>query len=196
MSLSSLLDTPHFTCSRHVLALSSSYMHLFKIETTRLNFGTEKRLNTENPTMKLLLPCFSRFQKRGTRRFSRKNSRERDPPGKSRRARNFSFAGNALSSRSLALSVFIVKFKQGFAFVTIHLKQFHLCILGENYAIFSFSLSVAHDEFTGRLSCPYLQIRTYLICRMAPIRTNASRSSFISYECRRDRAVKILTKSI
>lgn len=132
MSLWSLY-TPHFysTSSRHVLGLSSPYMHLFKIETTRLNFGTEKRLNTENPTMKLLLLCVSRFQKRGTRRLvslerTRANVTLRK---KSHRARNFYFAGNALSFFSLALSVFIVKFKQGFAFVTYHLKQFYLCIL-------------------------------------------------------------------
>ena len=35
---------------------------------------------------------------------------------------------------------------------------------------FSFPLFVSHDEFTGRLSCPYLQFRTFLICRMAPIK--------------------------
>ena len=74
--------------------------------------------------MKLLLPCVTRFQKRGTRRLislerTRANVTLRK---KSHRARNFCFAGNALSSFSLALSVFIVKFKQGFAFVTYQLK--------------------------------------------------------------------------
>lgn len=148
--------------------------------------------------MKLLLPCVTRFQKRGTRRLislerTRANVTLRK---KSHRARNFCFAGNALSSFSLALSVFIVKFKQGFAFVTYQLKAVLFVHSLEKITRFFFFLFVAHDEFTGRLSCPYLQIRTFLICRMAPIRTNASRSSFISYEGRRDRAVKILTKSI
>ena len=149
--------------------------------------------------MKLLLPCVSRFQKRGTRRLvSLERTRAKVTlRKKSHRARNFCFAGNALSSFSVALSVFIVKFKQGFAFVTYQLKQFFFLHSLEKITRFSlFFYFVAHDEFTGRLSCPYLQIRTFLICRMAPIRTNASRSSFISCEGRRDRAVKILTKSI
>ena len=149
--------------------------------------------------MKLLLPCVSRFQKRGTRRLvSLERTRAKVTlRKKSHRARKFCFAGNALSSFSVALSVFIVKFKQGFAFVTYQLKAVLFVHSLEKITRFSlFFLFVAHDEFTGRLSCPYLQIRTFLICRMAPIRTNASRSSFISYEGRRDRAVKILTKSI
>lgn len=58
------------------------------------------------------------------------------------------------------------------------------------HAFFSLPLFVVNDEFTGRRSCPYLQFRTFLICRMAPIRKNAWRSSFISYECRNDRVVK------
>ena len=97
--------------------------------------------------MKLLLPCVSRFQKRGTRRLvSLERTRAKVTlRKKSHRARNFCFAGNALSSFSVALSVFIVKFKQGFAFVTYQLKQFFFfCILWRKLRDFLFFFTSLH----------------------------------------------------
>lgn len=68
--------------------------------------------------------------------------------------------------------------------------------LHETVCVFSLCLSFSplfavFDEFTPRRSCPYLQFRTFLICRMAPIRRNSWRSWFISHVCRHGSYLKL-----